>query len=1367
MQLAGGTGVLEIEWQDGSTENCLNNVPAGSYEVTITDQNGCFIEATGQVSNAGGVEAEAQIISEITCNLACNGEANVNIISGSNLTYLWSNGETTNTITGLCAGTYQVTVEDDIGCSSVSSIELTEPEEISYVLETNNATCDENNGSICLSNLEGGTGDLEILWNTAATSLCIEGLTPANYSFSITDDNDCVASEAINLINEGGVTASVELFEPISCYGTCDGSLIVNATGSNLQFDWNNGENTQVIENLCQGDYQITVTDDIGCSAEAMLSLFEPLQITADFSINNATCELGNGMLCVDVENAVGGISYAWSNGATENCNNGLLPGPYDVMVTDGNGCEETFSENVTNQGGVDAHVNLMEPATCSGVCDGVVQVEVIAGNDPSFEWSNGANTSMVEDLCAGDYKVTVTDDVGCSWIGNVEVTNQTELDLTFVVENADCGQSNGSICAEIAGGSGTYTYNWSTNETTDCIQGLGPDNYQLTVEDDAGCTVSNEAIVGNNNGITAEIQLIQEISCFEACDGELQVNVNNGSGNLSYEWSNGNTTSTITNVCEGIHYVTVTDNNTSCKAISSINLEQPAQITSLANVVNATCNENNGSICMDIQNGVDPLTYTWTNGASSNCITGLSVGDYSLTVTDANNCSAIFTESILNNGGVVAEIEIIQEIKCNTVCNGSLEVNIINNGGGGLQYVWSNGETSTTIENLCAGDYEITVTDLNGCFSETSITLNEPNALLITDITVEDVYCDQNNGSACVTASGGTGALSYLWNTGAMENCIHEVSGADYQVTVTDEHECEASESIAIQNLEGLEVVVQIEDSISCAAYCNGSIESIVTGGSADLSYLWSNGSSQSTINQLCGDVYSLTVMDNTTDCQAVASVELVEPEPLLLSFTKANEACDQMNGSICANVLGGTGAMSYSWSTGEVTNCISNLTAGTYSVTISDANSCGLNAATTIQHVGGVEAVLNETSPIVCAGSCSGVLEVNASTGGNTLNYNWSNGFDQAIQENICPGTYQVTISDNNGCETEVSIQVEEPLPFVVESISEESSCDVGDGSICIEADGGVGPYNYMWGNAFDYACQENLSIGNYSITVTDALGCSIVIEESVSGPQQPQVELITSEKEGCAPFNFMLDIEADPAILNDLTILWNIGSTNNLILNDDLTYTIENPGEYAVSTIIEYRGCDYSYTSEDSIHVLETPNSDFDFFAIEEGAFSYNIYALEPREENELDSWVVAGELVFSEPMLKHYSFDDVGVYEICLTRKNDDGCVSKTCDLIDVKLPYFAAYIPNTFTPNNDAKNEIFKPVLTSYNVTEYEFRIFNRWGDVIYFTDDPYAGWDGTYGNKDAVQDVYSWKLILRNLETKKLFEDQGRVTLLR
>ncbi|WP_417620282.1 hypothetical protein, partial [Oceanihabitans sediminis] len=619
--------------------------------------------------------------------------------------------------------------------------------------------------------------------------------------------------------------------------------------------------------------------------------------------------------------------------------------------------------------------------------------------------------------------------------VGNkvpIQVSVYNDIVITEESTNETCNENNdGTITLTVSGGSGDYSYAWTYNGILDPnintpnVNNLPAGTYEVTVTDNNTACNANTSITINEPDALASSITSEDVLCNGQAEGSVNLSVTGGTAPYSYNWSNGETTEDLSNIPAGTYNVTITDDN-GCTTTNSVNINEPDALASSLTSEDVLCNgQAEGSVNLSVTGGTPPYSYNWSNGATTEDLSNIPAGTYNVTVTDDNGCTT--TNSVtINEPDALASSLTSEDVLCNGQAEGSVNLTVTG-GTPPYSYNWSNGETTEDLSNIPAGTYNVTITDDNGCITTNSVTINEPDALA-SSLTSEDVLCNgQAEGSVNLSITGGNPPYSYNWSNGETTEDLSNIPAGTYNVTITDDNGCTTTNSVTINEPDALASSLTSED-VLCNGQAEGSVNLTVTGGTAPYSYNWSNGETTEDLNNIPAGTYNVTITDDN-GCITTNSVTINEPDALASSLTSEDVLCNgQAEGSVNLSVTGGTAPYSYNWSNGVITEDLSNIPAGTYNVTITDDNGCTTTNSVTISEPDALASSLT-SEDVLCNGQAEGSVSLSVTGGTPPYSYNWSNGAITEDLNNIPAGTYNVTITDDNGCTTTNSVTISEP--------------------------------------------------------------------------------------------------------------------------------------------------------------------------------------------------------------------------------------------------------------------------------------------------------------------------------------------------
>ncbi|MFN5149658.1 MAG: T9SS type A sorting domain-containing protein, partial [Flavobacteriia bacterium] len=1106
----------------------------GTWRVFVTDQFGLdngyifnwYISLVGDMPDTTVVLTQPTeiTVSGLASNATCgssNGSVNVSVLNGvAPVTYSWSNGAVTEDLSGVPAGQYTLTATDANGCAVSETFLVNNIGTLSITSTITPATCfGGSNGSIAIT-ATGGATPYAFSWSNGSLVEDQTALSAGSYTVTVTDNNGCQLSQPMSVGQFAEIIPTLANSSDEIC-NTTNGFIDISVSGGNGSYGyaWSNGTTVQDLSSLNSGTYSVTVTDGLGCTGTGSFTIANNLTGCSNYcflnvsenTIANATCGNPTGAVNVNILNAVVPYSVSWSTGATTEDISGLPAGTYSVTVLDANNCSNTSSFTIGNNTGNLAVSSVAVSEETCGNNNGAIDLTVTGGLSPyAYSWSNGSTALDLQGLASGNYTVTITDNGGCSFQQTYTVNNNTGgLNVTGQVSSALCSTNSGAIIQTVNASNGAVTYAWNNGATGQNLSGLAPGTYTCTYTDASGCSGTNTYTVGQNNG---GVSLTGTLVTNETCNNNQgAINITAAGNGLSYLWNNGATTEDISGLSAGNYACTITNGQGCSVNTGTITLiNSPGNMTvSNQSVTAATCLLTNGAINVNIFGGQSPYTYNWSTGSTSQDISGLSAGTYTLQLADANGCSLAHSVTVTNQPGT---LDITTAVITNESCVGGVGTNgqgAINISVAGetspYTYAWSNGAITQDISGVNDGQYNVTVTSANGCsLSESFTVLSNGSNIAITSSSVADESCGSGAGSISLTMSSDSGPYSYSWSNGATTEDLQNLPAGSYTLTVSNNSGCQLTELFTVGNDPGTLAVSAVLTEEACGN-SNGAINVNITGGSAPFSYSWSNGSTAQDISGIGAGTYDLTVSDQY-GCNVDYSGTLVNiANGLTVSITAVtDDVCGQGVGAINAST---TGAASFSWSNGATTEDLSGVSGGSYTLTISDGAGCSATASTIVPNQTGSLAITFSNVSNETCGNSEGFIDIEVG-GTGPFSYDWS---DNSISQDILSlssGVYTVIISDGTGCELSQSFTIgnENVIPVAISANVTDAFCSSSNGSIDIAVTAGVAPFSFLWDTGDNTEDITNVAAGNYVVTITDGVNCAssqtVVVQSQNSG-------------------------------------------------------------------------------------------------------------------------------------------------------------------------------------------------------------------------------------------------------------------------
>jgi gliding motility-associated-like protein len=1458
----------------GGSAATATGLAPGTYTVTVTDVNGCTSSVSQAITQPAILTVNATF-TNVGCSGGADGTATATTAGGTSpYTYLWSpGGFSTASISGLSIGAYTVVVTDAHGCTNTATANISQPPILAITSVTVPANCGLPNGSATVTG-SGGFAPYTWTWSGGQTTSSVTGLAAGTYTVTIHDLNLCTQSVPVTIANNAGPVATISSFVNVGCNGGNTGSATISTTGGALPFVylWSNGQTTPTATNLIAGIYSVTATDANGCAATSNVTITQPTALVVNTSSVSPIC-FGNtnGTALVSASGGTSPYSYLWTSpGApTTAAISGLGAGTFNVTVTDAQGCIQSASVTLTNPAAVTTVVSNTS-VLCNGACTGTATATVSSGFTPySYVWTNptAQTTVTATGLCAGTFTVNVVDAHGCPSQGTTTVTQPTLLtSMVSSTANVSCfGLCNGFAQVTAGGGTPPYVYNWMPGSVSGSLAtGLCAGTYTCTVTDANGCTVQSVQVISQPALLTATASGTN-ITCFNACNGTATVNYAGGTAPYGFLWTPGlQTVFNPSGLCAGTQFVTVTDAE-GCTATASVILTEPSQIIVVTNPVNSNCGQANGSACALVAGGVGPYTYLWNNPMASTtaCANSIAAGTYNVTVTDASGCSATMNANINDilaptltitsstnitcngyaNGtatstttggvpaytllwtpggqvvpnptnlgpgintltvtdaagcvtsasatiteptGIVSAVTTIQNASCFGVCDGSASV-VAAGGTAPLSWVWSDpsAQTTSTAINLCAGSYPVTITDANGCVKLDSATIvTEPSTLAITSSTVTDITCNgDNDGSISTVVIGGTPFYTYNWQPAVSTAPVATgLAVGTYTLVISDVNGCTTSQIWNITEPAALSYLSSF-NAATCSSN-NGTAEVVYSGGTTPYAYQWNDPALQTTslAQNLFGGNYTCVITDAHGCSESVSFLVPDLSGPLVDSITSTPVLCfGGATGSATVYPRPGSGTppLNFVWTpSGQTATTANGLTAGTYNVLITDANGCTASSVITVTQPP-ILSLIVSAADTICFGDTAQVY--GQALGGNpAYTYNWLGASGAGLTGSgphlVMPTTntmYTISVVDSKGCTagpTDMFVFVKPPLVVVA---SDTAICAGASASIYAIPSGGTGgPYTYSWNNSISTQTQlvtppAGSTTTNYIVTVSD--GCSIPASDTSTVTINPgSIGLLQGlPTEGCQP----LTVAFTAASNNGISYSWDFGD-GSTGTGSSASNTYGNPGSYDVTlTITTAAGCT---TVIDSLsYVTVNPRPDASFSASPNPVSSLSPFvSFVDLSTVTITNWSWDfGDLLSTSDVSSlqnpTYQYPGTGVNTVTLIVTNQFGCLDTATQIIEI-IDDYVFYAPNAFTPDGDGLNDVFIPKAIGYDIETYNLMVFDRWGNMIFSTDDYRQGWDGraNHGAEVAQEDVYVWKVQLT--DNKKLKHKYiGHVTIVK
>lgn len=917
----GGTSGYSFEWENGSTNPTLGQLPAGFYDVTVTDANACSV----QLVNIPVVQPSQLVLDTLallppTCFGLQNGQLAVAAAGGTTpYTYHWSNGGLGSSLSNLPDGAFVVTVLDGGNCQLEQQIQLTQPEPIQVILDSvDPPLCEGNiNGAIWIS-VVGGSGSNSFTWSNGQATEDLVNIGAGHFSVAVTDRNGCQGGlQAIPVVGPVTMNLSFDVTAP-SCVGDESGAITasVHAGGvAPFHFNWSIDESGETISSLPPGEYIVTVTDSLGCEADSTVVLPDIQVISVTVEAFPPACHgTSTGELDLMISGGMAPYQVFWSHGQTGAIAKDLPAGNYTAEVFDANGCnfftgliplEEPDLLAITLQ--------EVESIACSGGSEGAVDITVTGGSAPyQLLWSNGGQSADLTNLSAGTYSVSATDENGCvAVLKDIVVSSPEPLqpESSLVVPPGCAPVQVDTVCVSVTGGLAPYGYVWDTGDTTGCLVGAASGDYHVTITDAAGCTIEFMSIKVPEEFFPVSVEQVptgEALICAATNTGALEAVIVGGAPPFQYIWSDGEIGTTVndtilnTQLSTGSYSVTITD-AVGCTAVSEMMTIGSAgfivpQIPG-GQLQHVKCKGGtDGAINLYVTGGISPFGFLWTdeNGqpvGQMEDLSGIPAGEYTVVVTDQIGCTGSASVEIFQPTTEISLDSVpplVNHVSCFSGNDGSV---FLFPTGGITPYFfdWGNVQGVPGMSELAAGMYAVTVSDQLGCEKDTVFEITAPLApLALASLEMTKASCfGSTDGFLDIEMGGGTEPYSFNWGASSTEEDLYNIGAGTYHLAVADFNGCTFQQSFTITSPS--EILLALGSSPATVGQADGQATVAATGGVPPYDFLWDNGETADTAVILVAGNHSVTVTD-ANDCEVVGWV-WVDMTSSVMEFTDNEE--------------------------------------------------------------------------------------------------------------------------------------------------------------------------------------------------------------------------------------------------------------------------------------------------------------------------------------------------------------------------------------------------------------------------------------------------------------------------------------------
>ncbi len=939
----GGKAPFSFIWNTlpPTFSSTIMNLSANSYTVTVTDSKGCTNTKVETITQPTVIQVTAQIDS-VACGNNSSGAITLTTIGGKTpYTASWTGPtgftSTALNITNLAQGNYLVTVTDANGCTSTSNYTIGSKSAPKITFNVTNVDCYGASTGAISTTVSGGATPYVFQWTgsnstTGNVTNAIAGL----YKLTVTDNKNCSITDTVRIKENSKINIVLTPVSP-SCNGVKDGSISTTITGGLpiYTYQWSNSASTNPnLTNLNGGTYTLTVTDSKGCKNTNSTTITTPTAQTLTFTAVNPLCSnTKDGSLTANLAFANGAVTYTWNTSFVGATLTNIGSGTYSVVAQDTKGCKTNGSKILIAPSAIVLDSVIVTNPKCFGDKNGTIKAYPFGGvGNFTYKW-NDANAQFQNPataLASGSYTVTITDANACSTTATKTINQPAQISIVLQGTDIKCfGGNDGVIVANVLNAKNPIQYLWDDPkaQTKKIADLLNTGTYKLQITDANACNATQVVKINQPTKPVSAILTQTYKSCAGANQNIAIVEADGGTSGYTYKWSNGSTNKNVSQLSSIKYTVTITDANL-CKLVDTIKITELDSIK--ANIIASKPNcfgKKDGKLAINLVSGgssngiLSNYNINWNTvpaqiGSTATDLLGGKT--YTVTIADGQGCSATFATNLAQAAKVKATLTTVSP-KCFGGTDATVEIvakfeNPI------ATYQWSanaNGQTTSKITNVSAGNFSIQVTDNKGCIYDTIVNVSQPERLSFINFVKKDPTCfGNNNGSLALSAIGGVGNYTYKWSNGSTTNKIINLGDDKYKLTISDANKCVMVDSFNIKEPNPISAAIEASD-VTCYGDKNGQIVVAPNGGT--LPYQYSiDGINFNGINNLIGlksGSYIVYVKD-VNSCFSTFSAKVGGPGKFSIYINKDTivQAGKAVNLSLSAQ--NGVGKIKYKWS-------------------------------------------------------------------------------------------------------------------------------------------------------------------------------------------------------------------------------------------------------------------------------------------------------------------------------------------------------------------------------------------------------------------------------------------------------------------
>jgi gliding motility-associated-like protein len=1029
-------------------------------------------------------------------------------------------------------------LQDGDGCRDSLAFTIGQPDSMLMTLRADSVLCKGTATGRVVATTIGLSGSRRAVtpytyqWNSSATTTnTASNLFAGIVRVTVSDGSGCQKTDTIRVFEPDSLLIGLRR-DSARCYGTNTGLVKVTARGGSPQYRylWNyNATTTDSIANAPARMYTVTVTDAKNCTRIDSIRVLQADSLTINFLKQDVNCANGaTGTARALITGGSSPYTFAWSNGDTDVLADSLRSGIYTVTVADRNGCTKTARVTIIENTAIATSMSSVA-ARCYGAATGRGTVRTSGGISPyTFAWDSRVFDSIATNLNVGLHFVTITDALGCRKTDSVQVAQPDSIRFDSLSSTpALCNSSpTGSARVVASGGTSPYSYAWTPlNQATQTARNLIPGVYTIRVTDANSCFKTDTVRVQATAPLLIDSIRFVSNNCFNDNTASASVYPSGGAGGFTYRWSDVGfqTTQTASNIRAGSYAVTVTDLN-SCQIVGNVTVTQPSQlVASQLGIKPVSCKNGEDGEARPMVSGGTPLAsgrygynYRWNDllSQTDSVATGLKVGTYIVTVTDAKGCTDTATIYVSEPASGVEADATQTALGCFGTSTSRASV-VARGGAGNYTYQWSNTQNTPEATGLSRQTYYVTVTDIRGCKIIDTLPVTTYDSIAVALSTTQPLCYGYANGTVLIdsirggSGSGNLNSYNYVWNTSPRQigtRAIGLLGSRTYVVTVTDQNGCFNIANTYL-NQPGQILLGTVATPVSCFGGTNGVAQVTAQGTNNNFTYLWEQAArSQTTARatDLAAGRYRVTITDSS-NCRLDTSVVITEPARLRMAdkVITPNKCVGDSLGQIEIRITGGTPIYKYYWSSTDTLARTSKLRAGTYYLSVTDIKGCLLFDTIVLPQP---SAILAQASaiPVNCFGARDGRIDLRVSGGLPPYQFSTDNRAYNGISSivGLKADDYDVYVRDANNCLWFNRVSIPTPPKMTVDA-GVNVNINLGQSVQLIATPANNrGAVTYLWRAPYDstLSCTRcpnptaaPLYTINYNVLVRDSAGCT----------------------------------------------------------------------------------------------------------------------------------------------------------------------------------------------------------------------------------------------------------------------------------